>query len=550
MREIFGIDLGTTNSCIAHVDQAGQAVIIPNSEGEMTTPSVVQFESNTRIIGREARRYAVLYPQQVAMNFKQKLGRPGEHYHYGGYKYTPEEVSSYILKKLADDAEVYLYRPVKDVVITCPAYFGIAQREATAKAGEIAGLVVHEVINEPTAAAILYGLTQQEDHVALVYDLGGGTFDVTVIAIHNKEIRVIVTDGDNDLGGYQWDHELVTYLDQQWMAQTGLSDTPLSTDAGCIDLLNIAEEAKKSLSIRQKTLAVVHHAGQRVSIEVMRTTFESLTAGLLEKTIKITRKAMQAAQQHGVKQIDQMILVGGSTRMPQVRERLEREFYIPLRVLDPDLAVAKGAALYGQKLLLEEKIRQPIAQITGSRSTQITFEQAPGAVQDLAIQQLATETRLTPRSIKKTIETRVINVASRSFGVIATDIRQNAKIISNIVLKNDPLPIAKSHKYRTAEENQENVEIQIVETDVAQARVDDLQQGEILGKAILRLPPGLPQYSIIEVTFALQQDGRLQMVGRELGSNTAITVEIQTLHGISENEFHQARRRNSSITIV
>jgi molecular chaperone DnaK (HSP70) len=550
MQEIFGIDLGTTNSCIAHVDQAGQAIIIPNCEGEMTTPSVVQFEHNTRIIGREAKRYALLYPEEVAMRFKQKLGQPGERYSYKGHHYTPEEVSSYVLKKLANDAEVYLHRPVKDVVITCPAYFGVAQREATAKAGEIAGLIVHEVLNEPTAAAILYGLTQQEDNVALVYDLGGGTFDVTVIAIHNKEIRVIVTDGDNNLGGFQWDLELVNYLDQQWMKQTGLSDTPLSTDAGSIDLLTITEEVKKSLSIRQKTLAVMHHAGRRLSVEVERAMFEQITTKLLDKTMKITRTAIQAAQQRGVQQIDQIILVGGSTRMPQVRERLEREFHLPLRVLDPDLAVAKGAALYGQKLLLEEQIKQPIAQITGTHSTQATFERTPEVVQDLAIQQLAEETKLPFTSIKKTIETHVINVTSRSFGVIATDIRRNTKIISNIILKNDPLPITRSHKYRTAEEDQANVEIQIVETNLAQVRVDNLQQGELLGKTILHLPAGLPQYSIIEVTFTLQRDGRLQVVGRDVQSNTTIAAEIQTLHSISEDEFRQARRRNSFITIV
>ena len=187
--EIFGIDLGTTNSCISYVDGLGRATVIPNREGNLTTPSVVQFEDANRIVGEEARRYALLYPDQVVMNVKHKIGKPGAPYSYQGNIYTPEEISSYILRKLADDAALFLNHPIKDVVITCPAYFGVAQREATANAGALAGLTVHEVLNEPTAAAILYGLSQAEDQVALVYDLGGGTFDVTVIAVQMQRLK-------------------------------------------------------------------------------------------------------------------------------------------------------------------------------------------------------------------------------------------------------------------------------------------------------------------------------------------------------------------------
>jgi molecular chaperone DnaK len=224
---IFGIDLGTTYSCIAYVDEFGKSVIISNSEGDRTTPSVVQFEENNRVVGKEAKNSAVLNPSQVVEMVKRHVGESNWRFGYNGTEYTAEEISSYILRKLVEDAEQSLGFSVKDVVITCPAYFGIAQRDATAHAGEIAGLNVREVINEPTAAAIMYGLQNEQDQVVLVYDLGGGTFDITVIEISAGAITVIATGGDHNLGGRNWDEAVVRYLAEQWKRETGSSDDPI-----------------------------------------------------------------------------------------------------------------------------------------------------------------------------------------------------------------------------------------------------------------------------------------------------------------------------------
>ncbi|GHO79958.1 molecular chaperone DnaK [Ktedonobacter sp. SOSP1-85] len=549
--EIFGIDLGTTNSCIAYADEHGSAVVVPNYEGELTTPSVVQFEGEQRIVGKEARQYALLYPDLVVERVKHWMGKPGKGHPYQGKTYTPEEISSYILRKLASDAQAYLNRPVRDVVITCPAYFGIAQREATIKAGELAGLTVHEVINEPTAAAMLYGLlSSPKDQVAIVYDLGGGTFDVTIIEVRNNALTVVATDGESELGGYRWDVKLVEYLDNQWMLETGSNESPASSGEMSLELLRLAEEAKKSLSVRQKTPVMINYTGSRVVIEVTRERFQALTASLLQRTIDVTKATMDAARAHGVKRFDQILLVGGSTRMPQVREQLEAEFHLPIQILEPDLAVAKGAALYGQKLLVDEVVERKVGQQRGVSS--LAKNGMPVLVESKreAVRQAASEMQRDIAVVAKAAELQVVNVASHSFGVVATDMRLRKQVISNIVLVNEPLPVKKTRIYRTAEEYQANVEIQVLENSSSEARVEDLMQGEEIAYAILRLPPRLPQYSPIEVSFELLRDGRLQITSREPKSGVSIEVEIQAKRSITGNAFRQAKERASKITVV
>ncbi len=374
--KVFGIDLGTTYSCIAYVDEYGKAVVVPNVEGDRTTPSVVYFEGSSRVVGKEAKNSAVLYSEQVVEMVKRQMGEADWLFEYEGTKYRAEEISSYILRKLADDAELHLGHPVKDVVITCPAYFGIAQREATARAGEIAGLNVREVINEPTAAAIMYGLQNERDQVVLVYDLGGGTFNITVIEIKGGAITVVATGGDHHLGGRNWDEAIVQYLAEQWMNDTGSTDDPLESMETLQDLWGKAESAKRALSAKMETTVPVMHAGQRVGVTLSRDKFNELTANLLTRTIDFTHSTIQEAEKwdftHSTIQeaekwdfnnFDQILLVGGSTKMPQVVERLKKEFSIPLRSFDPDEAVAKGAACYGQKLVIGEIIhfKPPVA---------------------------------------------------------------------------------------------------------------------------------------------------------------------------------------------
>ena len=359
---VFGIDLGMTNSCIACVDDYGQAHILTNEEGQRSTPSVVYFDGDTRIVGREAKNNAVAFPDQVVELVKRHMGEDGWRFPFDGIDYTAEEISSYILRKLASDTENQLGVKVTDVVITCPAYFGVNQREATAKAGEIVGFKVWEVLNEPTAAAIMYGVQKDQDQVVLVYDLGGGTFDITAIEIKGNAIRVIATGGDHTLGGRNWDESVVMYLAEKWMEDTGSSEHPMDSRETQQDLLQKAEAAKWTLSARQEATVMVVHEGQRVPVKLTREKFNELTALWLERTIRFTREIMDEADKRGYTKIDQILLVGGSTRMPQVRARLEQEFSLPMQILDPDEAVAKGVAIYAKKLLIDHQIKYELAQ--------------------------------------------------------------------------------------------------------------------------------------------------------------------------------------------
>lgn len=547
---IFGIDLGTTYSCIAYVDEYGKAVIIPNSEGDRTTPSVVQFEESNRVVGKEAKNSAVLNPKQVVEMVKRHMGEAEWRFPYNGTEYTAEEVSSYILRKLADDAEQYLGRSVKDVVITCPAYFGIAQREATAKAGEIAGLSVHEVINEPTAAAIMYGLQNERDQVVLVYDLGGGTFDVTVIEIKGGSITVVATGGDHHLGGRNWDEAVVMYLAEQWQAETGSSDDPTDSDESLQDLWGKAELAKWALTAKQETKVVVTHAGQRAGVMLTRDKFNELTANLLERTVGFTKSTIDYAKSHGYSKFDQILLVGGSTKMPQVSERLNTEFGIPLKVFEPDEAVAKGAATYGYKLALDEKIQIKVAEMTGTSAENVDLSEVSQTVVKRAQESVARESGLKLESVQRYADISVTNVASHSFGIIVVDDdKSNKEVIANMVIVNDALPAEIKKTFHTLEANQELVEIKVMENAVGAHRVDDISAGEEIGNALLNLPPRLPLHAPIEVTFELDRQGRLHVVGREPTSNALIEIDIQTSHGISEEELRQAKARSNRLVI-
>ncbi|GHO86335.1 Hsp70 family protein [Dictyobacter formicarum] len=360
---VFGIDLGTTYSCISYIDQYGKPVIVPMEDGGTTLPSVVRFDGTQRIVGMEARNSAVLFPTQVVQAVKRHMGEADWHFSYQGIDYTAEEISSYILRKLVNDAENYLHVVVKDVVITCPAYFGVLQRDATVRAGELAGLMVREIINEPTAAAITYGLqNEQGEKTFLVYDLGGGTFDTTVIRVKAGEIAVVATGGDDNLGGRNWDEAVLVYLAEQWQTLSGSSSDPTDFPESLQDLWSKAETAKITLTLRLNINVTVAHEGKLITVPLSREKFAALTDYLLEKTIKLTRETMYNARMRDCDHYDQIILVGGSTRMPQVAARLSEEFNIPVRAFEPDTAVAKGAACYGNKLSLDEKVARQLTQ--------------------------------------------------------------------------------------------------------------------------------------------------------------------------------------------
>ncbi len=549
-KTIFGIDLGTTYSCISYIDQHGNAVIIPNKEHQLTTPSVVLFEGKQRIVGEEAKNSALLSPEAVVEMVKRHMGEANWRFLYEGREYAPEEISSYILRKLVADAEEALSAPVQDVVITCPAYFGIAQREATVRAGEIAGLTVHEIINEPTAAAITYGLQSEENQVVLVYDLGGGTFDITIIEIKGSKISVIATGGDHTLGGRNWDEAIVGYLAQQWQAETSSLEDPTDSPETLQDLWLKAERAKRSLTARKSTKVVVTHNGKTVKVTLTRDKFDELTAGLLDRTTLFTKMTMDEARKRGYTNFDLVLLVGGSTRMPQISARLERELGLALRIFEPDEAVARGAAMYGQKLLLNQhllKERQAVP--AGAAAT----EQVVSAKQ--AHLEIARALGLPDEAVEKLASTEITNVTSHSFGVIVTIDFQTSRereVAENLVLVNDPLPAFRMHTYGTLEADQEIVELRIIENGQESeiVELEEFQELEELGKIILPLPPGLPANAPIEVTFELDRQGILHVTGREPKSGVTSDATFEARGGITAEEVQEAKARSSKITIL
>lgn len=549
--KIFGIDLGTTYSCISYIDEAGQAIIVPNSKGDRTTPSVVLFEEKTRVVGKEAKNRAISTPEQVVEMVKRHMGEANWRYEYDGVEYSPEEISSYILRKLVDDAENCLGYPVKDVVISCPAYFGIAEREATFQAGVIAGLNVRAIINEPTAAAIMYGLLNKQQQVALVYDLGGGTFDVTVVAIKGNIITVVATGGDHNLGGRDWDTQLVDYLASQWVIATGSPDDPLNSRETQQELWKQAETIKKALTTSLETNVMLTHAGQSVEVRVTRDKFNELTASLLYRTIDFTETTIESAKARGFKHIDQILLVGGSTMMPQVSEELITQFALPLKMLDPDEAVAKGAAIYGEKLAADELIQIKIAETEAVPYYNVDISKAPEEV----VAHAQSETNaLMPSTLRRISQLVVTDVASHSFGIVALTTKDAAQgtlveVISNLVFANNPLPISVSQVFATAEANQEFAELKVMENNYQEKIVEDVSAGEEIGSAVLRLSPHLPQGTSIEVTFELDRQGRLRVVGRETTNNTIVEAVIRTNRGISKNEVRAAKRRLNRLAI-
>jgi len=538
--KIYGIDLGTTFSVIAHVDDTGGVETIPNAEGSRITPSVVWFDGDNRIVGEEAKRNAVLFDDQVVTAIKRQMGKEGWIFFYNGEEYKPEEISSYILRKLVNDAENYVGTEITDVVITCPAYFGINEREATAKAGEITGLNVRSIINEPTAAAISYGMHESQDQVVLVYDLGGGTFDITMIEIKTGEINVIATGGDHYLGGRNWDEIIVNYLAEEWQEATGSDEDPLEDMETVQDLFLVAEKAKISLTARDSTDVAVMHAGQRERITITREKFDELTGNLLERTIEYTRMMLDEAEKKGYTEFDQILLVGGSTRMPQVSERVQQEFNVEPKLFDPDEAVAKGAALFAQKLAIGDMIKHKI------EGWGLDTESVEDEKLEEAIQEVAEELGLPSTTVEQIEELKITNVTSVSFGVIA--IEDNREIVSNLIKINDSVPTNATQQFGTVEANQDNAEIRVVQNRISDDKVE-VEVCEDIGNALLPLPSGLPAGAPVEITFDLNEQGRLHVYARELTGNQEIEATFETTGVISEEDLETAKERSQGLVV-
>jgi molecular chaperone DnaK len=523
---VFGIDLGTTDSRIAYVDDAGQPVILKNVMGEDTTPSVVYFESpETVVVGRQAKDSAVLVPDLVVELVKRQMGQNVD-YSFHGREHTPESISALILRELARVAQEQTGEEVRDVVITVPAYFGLVEREATRRAGELAGLNVLDVLAEPVAAVLAYqalGLSSEVRHI-LLYDLGG-TFDTTVIRIDGDEIHVVYTDGDNHLGGANWDSTIADFLLHSFTGQYPQLD-PAGDEQFMQDLASSAEQLKKALSVTEVCKCNVRYGGRAVQLELTRARLEELTSELLERTMEITGRTIAAAREKGVERFDDVLLVGGMTVMPVIARTLKERFGLDARRHDPQLAVARGAALFA--LMRTVKASMPGA---GDSSA------APDDVQ-----KVANQLGMSAEMVRQLAAKSVTAVVPRAFGlkvVDSTDPEQAREYISPLLTANRPLPADTGPLiFYTAVDNQREVKLEVWE-QAGSIASEELEDNSHVADVVLGNLPPRPAGTPIEVVFHMTETGLLRVHGREAGSGHEVRFEIQ-VGGLNETEIRQA----------
>jgi len=511
MSKVVGIDLGTTYSAIAYLNEYGKAEIIVNREGENITPSVVLFDGDMPpIVGTMAKAEAVRNTLNVVQFVKRQMGeRDWKFLSEGGVEYTPEEISAIILKRLKEDAEAALGEEVCDVVITVPAYFNDAQRNATRDAGRIAGLNVLHIINEPTAAALAYGIEKsQQDQTILVYDLGGGTFDVTIMRISQGNIKVLATGGDKNLGGFDWDNEIMKFLNTEFQKQGGvdLRDDPATEQ----DLRNKAEIAKKALSLNEKTNVHFSAGGKSLAIPLTREQFNSLTDALFYRTRSLMEMVLEDAGLSSWDLIDKTLLVGGSTRMKAVVALVEEVTgKKPSIELHPDEVVALGAALSAAFLAVERKIADP----------KILVGIPPVKISD---------------------------VNSHSMGIISVEPENFNRRVNSIILKKDtPIPCRVSDTFITLEDRQSSLHVEVTQgEDTNPAYVT------IVGETTMNLPP-YPKNAPLEVFFAYDEDEIVHVTVFDLTARRFLEgeVRIDRKANLKESEVTALQRKVSGLTI-
>ena len=488
---VIGIDLGTTNSCVATIE-GGKAIVIPNSEGSRTTPSVVAFtKEGERLVGVTAKRQAVTNSERTIISVKREMGTDWVQ-EIDGDNYSPQEISAFVLQKLKSDAEEYLGTEVKQAVVTCPAYFSDAQRKATKDAGRIAGLEVLRIINEPTAAALAYGVDKEEDQTVLVYDLGGGTFDVSILEIYQvdgqPQIEVKATSGDNRLGGDDFDEAVMDWIVSEFKKSTGIE---LEKDLQAMSRIReAAEKAKIELSTTPSTqinlpfITMIDGQPEHLDMALSRSKFEKLTASLVERTMSPTRQAMKDAS---IKKgnVDKVLLVGGSTRIPAVQQAIEKEVgKAPFKGINPDEAVAMGAALQAGIIVGDE------------------------GVTDVLL-----------------LDVTPLTLGIETLGGVTT----------TMIERNTTIPSRRSETFSTAADNQPAVEVHVLQGEREFAK-DNITLGRFHLMGIPAAPRGIPQ---IEVTFDIDANGIVNVSAKDLGTGTEQSIKIESQTSLSEDEIRQ-----------
>ena len=520
MSKVFGIDLGTTYSCIASVDPYGRPAVHVNADSQPTTPSVVLFDGPTDVVvGVQAKRNARVRPDDVVTLVKRHMDDPEWRFRAHDQDYSAPAISSQILASLAADGQRATGEEVKDVVITVPAYTGHEFREATRLAGELAGLKVVDIINEPTAAAFAYGFAQEgsDSETVLVYDLGGGTFDVTVIRLADRQIQVVATEGNHELGGADWDERLATHLSSKFVEQCPDAGDPLDDSHGSQDLIATAEEAKQSLSTRDSYDAMITHNGGRAIVTVTRAEYEELTSSLLERTIELTEKVIKTAADQGSAAIDKVLLVGGMSKSPAVARRLNEKFGFTPVLTDPDMAVAKGAAIYGQKKELESYVLDSLRQ-QGKLHPEQTLADATPVDLNNAVETAAADYGLTAAAVGDIVATEVTNVTSRGFGVETQRGNSDETYVEFLAHAQDTLPLNVEQRFFTVMDNQTSVRIAVLEQNTPNEsdRVEDNKN--IIEGTLDGIPYGHPQGTPVDIRMEMGTDQVITVTARHPGS--------------------------------